>query len=110
MSYTTETLVEREILCCISAMLNAISPVAEQIEGYDTFLSLLGHRIDEDDELEEFEVYEHWVVSNWLADKLRAKGEIVEDYLGLTIWGRTTTGQRISLDSVIQEIVDDVMK
>lgn len=51
------------------------------------------------------EIYEHWIVSPFLADKLEAQGERVNfDFWGLTIWGRPTTGQSISLDSVIQEI------
>lgn len=51
------------------------------------------------------EAYEHWVVSDWLAGKLEAKGEMVlRDFLGLTIWGRTCTGQAISLDYVIEQI------
>jgi len=55
------------------------------------------------------EVYEHWLVTSWLADKLRAKGEtVVDDVAGLTIWGRATTGQMIRMDSVIREIARDL--
>lgn len=51
------------------------------------------------------EAYEHWIVSGWLADKLEAAGEMVlRDFMGLTIWGRSTTGQAISQDYVINEI------
>lgn len=54
----------------------------------------------------ELEVYEHWAVSTWLADKLIAKGERVDtDFAGLNVWARTTTGQAISIDSVIEAIV-----
>lgn len=54
----------------------------------------------------ELEVYEHWAVSSWLAEKLIAKGERVDtDFAGLNVWARTTTGQSISLDSVIEAIV-----
>ncbi len=56
----------------------------------------------------ECDVYEHWIVTDWLADKLKAKGEMIErDFYGLTIWGRTTTGQAILLDSVICHIYDE---
>lgn len=61
-------------------------------------------------ELEEIEpyqreVFEHWIVSDWLADKLDAKGEKVDkDFAGLTIWARTTTGQGIACDWVIDAI------
>jgi hypothetical protein len=59
----------------------------------------------------EHEVYEHWIVSDWLAEKLAAKGEKVDtDFAGLTVWARTTTGQGIASDSVIQDIVADLNK
>ncbi len=55
------------------------------------------------------EVFEHWIVSDWLADKLEAKGEKVDrDFAGLIIWARTTTGQAISQDWVIEQIAKDL--
>lgn len=63
------------------------------------------------DEIEphEREVYEHWIVSDWLADKLAAKGEKIDkDFAGMTVWARTTTGQAISTDSVIEEITAEI--
>lgn len=53
------------------------------------------------------EAYEHWIVSGWLASRLKEKGEMVGEIFNLTIWGRTTTGQAILLDSVIQEIAEE---
>lgn len=51
------------------------------------------------------EVYEHWSVSNWLAEKLIAQGEKVDtDFAAMNVWVRTTTGQQISADSVIEWI------
>ena len=50
------------------------------------------------------EAYEHWVISDWLARKLAAHGEMTMKFCGLTIWGRTCTGQSIALDSVIEDI------
>ena len=59
----------------------------------------------------EREIYEHWIVSDWLAEKLAAKGERVDtDFAGMTVWGRTTTGQAIYMDSVIQEIHAELVK
>lgn len=57
---------------------------------------------------EYIEAYEHWLVSGWLGEKLQARGEMVDDVFGLTIWGRTCTGQAIYMDSVIEEIYDEV--
>ncbi len=57
----------------------------------------------------ERDVFEHWIVSDWLADKLESKGEKVDrDFAGLTIWARTTTGQAIYCDSVIEEIAAEL--
>lgn len=59
----------------------------------------------------EWEVYEHWAVSTWLAEKLIAQGERVDtDFAGLNVWARTMTGQAISMDGVIQRVYSDMMK
>ncbi len=53
------------------------------------------------------EALEHWIVSDWLADKLTERGEMVsKDIHDLTIWGRSCTGQAILLDEVICQIYD----
>lgn len=55
------------------------------------------------------EAFEHWIVSDWFADKLEAKGEmILKDFHGLTIWGRCTTGQAIHMDGVMCRIYDEL--
>jgi len=72
-----------------------------------------------EDELDEFvhefnidpdpiEIYEHWIVTEWFAKKLRDKGCIVKEFMNMTIWGRCTTGQAILLDHVISTICEDL--
>lgn len=57
------------------------------------------------------EAYEHWIVTDWLAERLEERGEMVlRDFLGLTLWGRTCSGQSIAMDGVIQDIYDDMMR
>ncbi len=51
-----------------------------------------------------YEIYEHWSISSFLADKLRERGETVEELLGFIVWGRGTTNQAICLDRSIQQI------
>lgn len=66
---------------------------------------------EQDIEPEESEIYEHWVVSDWLARKLSEKGHKVDnDFMGLTIWGRPTTGRSISMDGVMKEIAKDLLE
>jgi hypothetical protein len=58
---------------------------------------------------EQTEIYEHWIVSEWLANRLEERGEVIErHFYGLTIWGRACTGQAILLDNVICSIYDEV--
>lgn len=53
----------------------------------------------------QWEVYEHWIVSDWLADRLIVHGEKVDkEFAGLCVWARTTTGQAIAMDAVMQKV------
>lgn len=55
------------------------------------------------------EVYEHYVVnSSWAADDLRAYGQIVFEFGGLTIFGRCATGQSLSLDGWVRRLMRDL--
>jgi hypothetical protein len=59
-------------------------------------------------EPQQHEIYEHWIVSDWLAARLEQRGELIErDFYGLTIWGRACTGQAILLDAVICAVYDE---
>ena len=58
----------------------------------------------------QWDVFEHWAVTPYFADKLQAHGEKVERaFMGLNVWARTTTGQGIASDGVIQRIVKEAM-
>lgn len=59
----------------------------------------------------EREIFEHWVVTEWLAEKLEAAGERVDrDFADLCVWGRTCTGQGIAQDGVIIRIHAAMMR
>lgn len=56
------------------------------------------------------EVYEHWAVSTWFAEKLIAQGERVDtDFGGLNVWARTCSGQGIANDGVVEKIYAAMM-
>lgn len=66
-----------------------------------------GCQLGEDcEESEPQEVFEWWMVSGWLVEKLREHDEPILDTDMGTWWGRTTTGQAIYLDNVIKDIYD----
>lgn len=55
------------------------------------------------------EILEYWLVSDWLADKLIEHGEpVAKDIHGLTVWGRTCSGQAIYMDGVIARIYESL--
>lgn len=59
--------------------------------------------------LYEGEIFAWYVVSSSLAQDLEDAGEVVvRDWYGFDIWGRTTFGQAISMDTVIQAIYDNL--
>lgn len=65
---------------------------------------------DDDDEPEEIDVYEHWIISDWLRVKLIEYDEKVIEAFGWYIWCRTTTGQAIYCDGVFQKIARELLK
>lgn len=55
------------------------------------------------------DIYEHWIISDYLAEKLEAHDHrILRDFFGMTIWCRPTTGQAILLDGVISQICEEM--
>ncbi len=56
------------------------------------------------DNAEPAEIYEWWLVTDWMAEALIAIGEPVLDNGYGYWWGRTCTGQRILMDGTLQEI------
>jgi hypothetical protein len=53
------------------------------------------------------EIYEWWLTTDWLLEKLEAKDEpILRNEYG-DWWGRCCSGQAILLDNVIEEIYDE---
>lgn len=53
------------------------------------------------------EVLEWWLIDSWLAERLQQEGEVVIEEYGCYWWGRSTSGQAIYLDSVIQKIAEE---
>jgi hypothetical protein len=63
---------------------------------------------DEGIEGDPVEIFEYYIVTEWFGRKLKEYGEIVEDFFGLTVWGRQCSGQAILLDGVIDRIANDM--
>ena len=80
---------------CVTDYLRSIKVISE----YDTVVNA-----DDDFETEPQEIYEYWIVSEYLYNKLKEYGQPVVTDGNLEIWGRTCSGQAILLDYVITKI------
>ena len=52
------------------------------------------------------EVLEWWLVTPYMAELLKEKGEVILSDYDCYWWGRTTSGQALCMDGVIQEIAE----
>ncbi len=64
--------------------------------------------LDREPESEPQEIFEWWIVKEYLYKKLEEKGEPVLEWGNNYYWGRTCTGQAILLDGVISRICEEM--
>lgn len=87
-----------------SELIAELGTMLDEPDGYEQACDEMGIDLLENAS----EVYEHWIVSDYFAEKLKEHGETVGELFNLTIWGRCTTGQAISMDGVIEAIANDM--
>ena len=116
-----ELLVRNEVYCSLTYIVDSLAKSYGESfktnealgELVEQVAELYAPRIVSTDEGEEYdyeEVFEAWSVSGWLADQLEERGErIVRDFGNHNVWGRTTTGQAIAIDYVIEQIAASVL-
>jgi len=119
-------LVDREVYCCFSYAMSELQEKEvisfDDIENqYETDEEIKeNHKYDlkglSEEEIKEYvenvkdrgenikDIYEYWIVSEWLYDKLKELNEPVLEWGNLNIWGRTCTGQAICLDYTMDEV------
>jgi len=109
-------LVAKEIQSCASQLISHFTENAESLSGGDysyeyDLLPIIEqpdwNSIDINSSSEDLEyrtALEHWIVTPWLGSQLSEIGEMVGEFFGLHIWGRTTSGQAIHMDCSIQKI------
>ena len=89
---TAQQIADREILYEQGYVINELLRVNESL--WDTIANT-----------EEYdEVFEWWLVTPYMADMLKNNGEVILAAYDCYWWGRTTTGQALYMDWVIQEI------
>ena len=100
--------VQREVLMCFSYEMSQILKASLDCGHSDlpTWEDIENVYDEETDEYQE--IFEWWIITEYLYDKLKEKGQPVLEWSNSYYWGRCTTGQAILLDHVISEICEDM--
>lgn len=98
---TIEEFVRQEVYVCMSSM------VDELLNCSDDFQNAYYDELEKHPSSNWLEV---WSVSDYLAKELENEGEFVFYYSGHNLWFRKTSGQAISLDGVIRDIYNELIK
>ena len=96
--------VNREIVACHTSLIEKL--LAENIVEFEDIENNFDE--DEDGDTTHKEAFEWWQVTTWFYDKLKAHDEMVINTDYGYFWGRTCTGQSISLDNIILEIYNSI--
>lgn len=77
--------------------------VVEELMRHDESLWEELQNLDENSEIMEW-----WLVTPYMAELLKEKGEVILSDYDCYWWGRTTSGQALYMDGVIQEIAEQM--
>ena len=77
--------------------------VVEELMRHDESLWEELQNLDENSEIMEW-----WLVTPYMAELLKEKGEVILSAHDCYWWGRTTSGQALYMDGVIQEIAEQI--
>ena len=80
-------------------ILNNQNLVVEELMKHDESLLDNLQNLDKNSEIMEW-----WLVTPYMAELLKEKGEVILSDYDCYWWGRTTSGQALYMDGVIQEI------
>lgn len=96
-----EQLVAQDIYLCQSSLITKL--LNERVFSFDDIEQAY------DDEIDDYkDILGWWAISERLMIRLRMHNEAIIDNEYGTWWGRCTSGQAIYMDSVIQDIANEV--
>lgn len=98
--------VSREVIYNQSYLVEEL--LKKEVLEYDDIINL--EETNEEGDNVAKEIFEWWLVSDWLLEKLEAQGELILESDYGSWWGRCCTGQAIMLDSIIEHIYDEMMQ
>lgn len=114
----TRQFINKHIYACQSYLVSEL--MSKEVISIEDYINLYksdetiksDYDVETEEEIQEIrdngedmqEVFEHWLCSDWLIEKLKEQNEPILETDLETWWGRTCTGQSIYLDHNIQEL------
>ena len=95
----TETIINRDVLY----LCNELMTYASENDDYIEFDFI----VDENDEYKE--IYQYFIISEWLYDRLDSIGGCIAQFKGLYIWGKTDFGQSMQMNHELKTIAKNVI-
>ena len=97
--FLEERLISSEVLTLCNELIEDA-----QKEEYIEFTNLWHDPAPEGDEEEMKDIFQYFIVTEWLSSEIDAIGGCVAMYKGLHIWGRIESGQGLAMNHELKEI------
>ena len=101
---------EGHVYACATQLIESVSKMdfVEFDEWYTDLFRLPDTDEDSDEEYQDPLTF--YIVSEWLAARLREHGHpVTHDFFGINVWGRRAFGQALYIDTVIERIYDEYL-
>ena len=95
----TESIINRDVL----TLCNELVEYASENNDYIEFDNIL----DEDNEYKD--IFQYFIISEWLYEELSEIGGCVAEFKGLYIWGKTDFGQGMDMNNELKTIAKNVI-
>ena len=97
----TESIINRDVFTLCNELMEYASVNNDYIEFDNSY----------DEENDEYiEIYQYFIISEWLYEELSQIGGCVAEFKGLYIWGRTDFGQGMDMNQELKTIAKNVIE
>ena len=97
----TETIINRDVL----TLCNELMTYASENDDYVEFSN---EYIEEEDTYKE--IFQYFIISEWLYEELDKIGGCVAEFKGLYIWGKTDFGQSMCMNHELKTIAKNIIR
>jgi len=97
----TESIINRDVF----TLCNELVTYASENDDYVEFTN---EYIEEEDTYKE--IYQYFIISEWLYDRLDSIGGCIAQFKGLYIWGKTDFGQSMQMNHELKTIAKNVIE